>query len=268
MKKIKSILAFALALSICTAMAACGSSDDSSAESKADKAVTTTTTAKSDNGDKSEDAAQSETTDESSAVEETDESSTAADDTEAAQTMAFDDIKAIAEELIAQPTLDDAEKLMLEKFDVDVSSRSVSEFDITDDMHCTMIIYDLKTPIDVFGKYYDDSPLPTVDSIYVSSYTTDLVPAAFDIQMTETKEMDDYYSDEVYSGVKRSTVVRLGVKDVINSYYEAYNVNFEYGDRWEFPEEKLAISSSYQTLTASDSEGDIQYSVDFRKLEE
>lgn len=268
MKKIKSILAFALALSICTAMAACGSSDDSSAESKADKAVTTTTTAKSDNGDKSEDAVQSETTDGSSAVEETEESSTAADDTEAAQTMAFDDIKAIAEELIAQPTLDDAEKMMLEKFDVDVSSRSVSEFDITDDKHCTMIIYDLKTPIDVFGKDSGDNPLPTVDSIYVSSYTTDLVPAAFDIQMTEDKETYDYYTKEVYLGFKRSDIVYGTIEDVINSSYEAYQVYFEYGDRWELPEENLAISSSYQTLTAGDSEGDIQYSVDFRKLEE
>ena len=268
MKKIKSILAFALALSICASMAACGSSDDSSAESKADKAVTTTTTAKSDNGDKSEDAVQSETTDESSAVEETDESSTATDDTEATPTMAFEDVKAIAEELIAQPTLDDCEKIMQEKFDVDVSSRDVVEFDISADEHCTVIIYGLKTPIDVFGKDSGDNPLPTVDSISVTSYTTDLVPVAFDIIMTEDKETNDYYTKEVYAGFRRSDIVCGTVKDVINSSYEAYQVYDEYVDRWKLPEENLTFCSAYQTLTGADEEGDVQYSVDFRKLEE
>ena len=245
MKKIKSILAFALALGMCTSMAACGSSDDSSAESKADKAVTTTTAANTDDSSKSEDEP---TADDSSAVEETDESST--------------------EEIIAQPTLDDCEKIMQEKFDVDVSSRDVVEFDITDDKHCTMIIYNLKTPIDVFGKDSGDNPLPTVDSICVTSYTTDLVPVAFDIEMTEDEETNDYYSKEVYAGFRRSDIVHGTVEDVINSSYEAYQVYDEYGDRWNIPEESLTIYSSYQTLTGADKEGDIQYRVDFRKLEE
>ena len=265
MKKIKSILAFALALSMCTSMAACGSSDDSSAESKADKAVTTTTAANSDNSSKSEDEP---TADASSAAAATEDSSTATNDTDTAPTMAFEDVKAIAEELIAQPTLDDAEKMMLEKFDVDVSSREVSEFDISADKHCTMIIYDLKTPIDVFGKDSGGNPLPTVDGIYVSSYTTDLVPVSFDILMTEDQETNDYYSKEVYSGFRRSDIVYGTVEDVINSSYEAYQVYSEYSDRWELPEENLAISSTYQTLAGADKDGDIQYSVDFRKLGE
>ncbi len=265
MKKIKSILAFALALSMCTSMAACGSSDDSSAESKADKAVTTTTAANSDNSSKSKDGP---TADASSAAEATEDSSTATNDTDPAPTMAFEDVKAIAEELIAQPTLDDCEKIMQEKFDVDVSSREVSEFDISADKHCTMIIYDLKTPIDVFGKDSGDNPLPTVDSIYVSSYTTDLVPVSFDILMTEDQETNDYYSKEVYSGFRRSDIVRGTVEDVINSSYEAYQVYDEYGYRWELSEENLGIFFTSQTLTAADKEGDIQYSVDFRKLGE
>ncbi|WP_295213363.1 hypothetical protein [Ruminococcus sp.] len=265
MKKIKSILAFVLSLSICVSMAACGSSDDSSAESKADKAVTTTTSANTDDSSKSEDEP---TADDSSAVEETDESSTAADDTDTAPTMAFEDVKAIAEEIIAQPTLDDCEKIMQEKFDVDVSSRDVVEFDISADEHCTVIIYGLKTPIDVFGKDSGDNPLPTVDSISVTSYTTDLVPVAFDIEMTEDKETNDYYSKEVYSGFRRSDIVRGTVEDVINSSYEAYQVYDEYGYRWKLPEENLGIFFTSQTLTGADKEGDIQYSVDFRNLEE
>lgn len=265
MKKIRSILAFVLSLSMCASMAACGSSDDSSAEGKADKAVTTTTAANTDDSSKSEDEP---TADDSSAVEETDESSTAADDTDTAPTMAFEDVKAIAEEIIAQPTLDDCEKIMQEKFNVDVSSRDVVEFDITDDKHCTMIIYNLKTPIDVFGKDSGDNPLPTVDSICVTSYTTDLVPVAFDIEMTEDEETNDYYSKEVYAGFRRSDIVHGTVEDVINCSYEAYQVYDEYGDRWNIPEESLTIYSSYQTLTGADKEGDIQYRVDFRKLEE
>lgn len=109
---------------------------------------------------------------------------------------------------------------MQEKFDVDVSSRDVVEFDITDDKHCTMIIYNLKTPIDVFGKDSGDNPLPTVDSICVTSYTTDLVPVAFDIEMTEDEETNDYYSKEVYAGFRRSDIVHGTVEDVINCSYE------------------------------------------------
>ena len=110
--------------------------------------------------------------------------------------------------------------------------------------------------------------LINVDSIYVSSYTTDLVPVAFDILMTEDKETNDYYSKEVYSGFRRSDIVFGTIEDFINSSYEAYQVYSEYSDRWELPEENLAISSTYQTLTGADKEGDIQYSVDFRNLEE
>lgn len=107
-----------------------------------------------------------------------------------------------------------------------------------------------------------------MDSICVTSYTTDLVPVAFDIDMTEDKETNDYYSKEVYSGFRRSDIVRGTVEDVINSSYEAYQVYDEYGYRWNIPEESLTIYSTSQTLTGADKEGDIQYSVDFRKLEE
>ena len=107
-----------------------------------------------------------------------------------------------------------------------------------------------------------------MDSITVTSYTTDLVPVAFDIYMTEDKETNDYYSKEVYAGFRRSDIVHGTIEDFINSSYEAYQVYDEYGDRWELPEENLGIYSTLQTLTGGDKEGDIQYSVDFRKLGE
>lgn len=262
MKKIKSILAFALALSMCASMAACGSSDDDS-DDKSDNKTTSSAAAKAD--DKSDD--ESKASDETSSSDEStadDESKADESDTDAAQTMEFSDVKDIAAEILAEPTLDDCEKMMLEKFDVDVSSREVVEFDMPDDQYCTVIVYDLKTPIDVFGKDGDDRPLPVVNGISVTSYTTDLVPVAFDIEMTETKEMDDYYTNE--AGMKRAYVVKARVKSVINSKYSAYEVDDQFIDRWSIPEENLTIASSYQTLTGADKEGDVQYSVDFRNL--
>ena len=78
MKKIKSILAFALALSMCTSMAACGSSDDDS-DDKSDNKTTSSAAAKADDESKTSDetASSDESTAEDSAAEEPEESSKA-----------------------------------------------------------------------------------------------------------------------------------------------------------------------------------------------
>ena len=78
MKKIKSILAFALALSMCTSMAACGSSDDDS-DDKSDNKTTSSAAAKADDESKASDETSSsdESTAEDSAAEEPEESSKA-----------------------------------------------------------------------------------------------------------------------------------------------------------------------------------------------
>ncbi len=78
MKKIKSILAFALALSMCTSMAACGSSDDDS-DDKSDNKTTSSAAAKADDESKASDetASSDESTAEDSAAEEPEESSKA-----------------------------------------------------------------------------------------------------------------------------------------------------------------------------------------------
>lgn len=78
MKKIKSILAFALALSMCASMAACGSSDDDS-DDKSDNKTTSSAAAKADDESKASDETSSsdESTAEDSAAEEPEESSKA-----------------------------------------------------------------------------------------------------------------------------------------------------------------------------------------------
>ena len=78
MKKIKSILAFALALSMCASMAACGSSDDDS-DDKSDNKTTSSAAAKADDESKTSDETSSsdESTAEDSAAEEPEESSKA-----------------------------------------------------------------------------------------------------------------------------------------------------------------------------------------------
>lgn len=78
MKKIKSILAFALALSMCASMAACGSSDDDS-DDKSDNKTTSSAAAKADDESKASDETSSsdESTAEDSAAEEPEDSSKA-----------------------------------------------------------------------------------------------------------------------------------------------------------------------------------------------
>ena len=94
MKKIKSILAFALALSMCASIAACGSSDDS--DDKSDNKTTSSAAAKADDKSKASDETSSsdESTAEDSAAEEPEESSEAEQEDDASKYGYYEDLAA------------------------------------------------------------------------------------------------------------------------------------------------------------------------------
>ena len=95
MKKIKSILAFALALSMCTSMAACGSSDDDS-DDKSDNKTTSSAAAKADDESKASDetASSDESTAEDPAAEEPEDSSETEQDDDASKYGYYEDLAA------------------------------------------------------------------------------------------------------------------------------------------------------------------------------
>ena len=95
MKKIKSILAFALALSMCTSMAACGSSDDDS-DDKSDNKTTSSAAAKADDESKASDETSSsdESTAEDPAAEEPEDSSKAEQEEDASKYGYYEDLAA------------------------------------------------------------------------------------------------------------------------------------------------------------------------------
>ena len=193
MKKIRSILAFALALSMCASMAACGSSEDSSSESKSEKEVATTTEATSDNDDdESEDTTQSETTgpEQSDDAEDTPES-----------TITVDDCEAAAIEATTYANVDEAAAALADRFGIDLDSKDVSEYHNDDgSWDYYGATYQIKTPFYLFGN--DENSLPPVNEMVISSTFSDQAPLTISFYMKEpagTRDLDG--SDEKYGEV-------------------------------------------------------------------
>lgn len=137
MKKIKSILAFALALSICASMAACGSnSNDESSKTETSSAATTEATTEESTEKSSEGSAEATST-VATASDSPDESTTAdASDSTAepvsASDMTFADVDTCFSDLNGK-TLDEAKAYIESAFPVGECEESTNSYTVPDE---------------------------------------------------------------------------------------------------------------------------------------
>lgn len=215
MKKIKSILAFALALSMCTSMAACGSnSNDESSKTETSSAATTEATTEESTEEASEDSAETTST-VATASDSPDESTTAdASDSTAepvsASDMTFADVDTCFSDLNGK-TLDEIKSYVESTFPVTDCQENIGAYSMPsgndkNGLQIDMYTWDFSSPVTIEGV--------TFDCIETSIGNNAIYHASFSKHNSDTETASDLKTKAESYGQKTS-----------NEYADSYNMN-------------------------------------------
>lgn len=215
MKKIRSILAFALALSMCASMAACGSnSNDESSKTETSSAATTEATTEESTEEASEDSAETTST-VATASDSPDESTTAdASDSTAepvsASDMTFADVDTCFSDLNGK-TLDEIKSYVESTFPVtnykeNIGAYSMPSGNDKNGLQIDMYTWDFSSPVTIEGV--------TFDCIETSIGNNAIYHASFSKRNSDTEIASDLKTKAESYGQKTS-----------NEYADSYNMN-------------------------------------------
>lgn len=217
MKKIKSILAFALALSICASMAACGSnSNDESSKTKTSSAVTTEATTEESTEKTSEGSAEATST-VATASDSPDESTTAdASDSTAEpvptsdKDMTFADVDTCFSDLNGK-TLDEIKSYVESTFPVTDCQEKIGAYSMPkgndkSGLQIDMYTWNFSSPVTIEGV--------TFDYIAISMGDNAIYRASFNKYDSDTQTASDLKTKAESYGQKTS-----------NEYVDSYNMN-------------------------------------------
>ena len=183
MKKIRSILAFALALSMCASMAACGSnSNDESSKTETSSAATTEATTEESTEETSEGSAEATST-VATASDSPDESTTAdASDSTAepvsASDMTFADVDTCFSDLNGK-TLDEIKSYIESTFPVTDCQEKIGAYSMPkgndkSGLQIDMYTWNFSSPVTIEGVTFDYIAISMGDgAIYRASFNTD-----------------------------------------------------------------------------------------------
>lgn len=220
----KKLMAMSLAVCLAFAMTACGeTSGDSEKEKNENKASASV----------QEDVSKADVEEEVASSTESETESVSGEDDSQSADITFDEFQSIADEAANASTIDDAEKIILEKLPVDLDSRNVSEYDYTEandgwDWTYYGISYSLKTPLNLFGDDNFGNPMPPVNVICVAVSTTDktqspsssMTPNNVQIRMMDPYEQrKEYESNTDYDIMDRVSAVKSSLRDTFDAQY-------------------------------------------------
>lgn len=215
MKKIRSILAFALALSMCTSMAACGSnSNDESSKIETSSAATTEATTEESTEETSEDSA--ETTSTVATTSDSPDESTTADASDStaepvsASDMTFADVDTCFSDLNGK-TLDEIKSYVESTFPVTdyqekIGAYSMPKGNDKSGLQIDMYTWNFSSPVTIEGV--------TFDYIAISMGDNAIYHASFSKQNSDTETASDLKTKAESYGQKTS-----------NEYADSYNMN-------------------------------------------
>lgn len=258
----KKLMAISLAVCLTFAMTACGetSEDSNKKESKASASMQEDVSKTDVEEEIASSAEESKAEVESENSEPTAESETNSasgkDDSQSAD-ITFDEFQAIADDAANASTIDDAEKIILEKLPVDLDSRNVSEYDYTEanngwDWTYYGISYTLKTPLNLFGDDNFGNPMPPVNVICVAVSTTDktqspssaMTPNNVQIRMMDPYEQrKEYESNTDYNILDRVSAVKSSLRDTFDAKYGESDDGF----KWHSAESACDINYSMES---------------------
>lgn len=215
MKKIKSILAFALALSMCTSMAACGSNNnDESSKTETSSAATTEATTEESTEETSEDSA--ETTSTVATTSDSPDESTTADASDStaepvsASDMTFADVDTCFSDLNGK-TLDEIKSYVESTFPVTDCQENIGAYSMPsgndkNGLQIDMYTWDFSSPVTIEGV--------TFDCIETSIGNNAIYHASFSKHNSDTETASDLKTKAESYGQKTS-----------NEYADSYNMN-------------------------------------------
>lgn len=215
MKKIRSILAFALALSMCASMAACGSnSNDESSKTETSSAATTEATTEESTEETSEDSA--ETTSTVATTSDSPDESTTADasgstaEPVSASDMTFADVDTCFSDLNGK-TLDEIKSYVESTFPVtnykeNIGAYSMPSGNDKNGLQIDMYTWDFSSPVTIEGV--------TFDCIETSIGNNAIYHASFSKRNSDTETASDLKTKAESYGQKTS-----------NEYADSYNMN-------------------------------------------
>lgn len=237
MKKIKSILAFVLALSMCASMAACGSnSNDESSKTETSSAATTEATTEESTEEASEDSAETTST-VATASDSPDESTTAdASDSTAepvsASDITFADVDTCFSNLNGK-TLDEIKSYVESTFPVTDCQEKIGAYSMPkgndkSGLQIDMYTWNFSSPVTIEGVAFD--------YIAISMGDGAIYRASFNKYDSDTQTASDLKTKAESYGQKTS-----------NEYADSYNMNCgEVSINLVSETETLGIDHSYQ----------------------
>lgn len=215
MKKIRSILAFALALSMCASMAACGSnSNDESSKTETSSAATTEATTEESTEGTSEDSA--ETTSTVATTSDSPDESTTADASDStaepvsASDMTFANVDTCFSDLNGK-TLDEIKSYIESTFPVTdyqekIGAYSMPKGNDKSGLQIDMYTWNFSSPVTIEGV--------TFDYIAISMGDNAIYSASFSKRNSDTQTASDLKTKAESYGQKTS-----------NEYADSYNMN-------------------------------------------
>lgn len=237
MKKIRSILVFALALGICASMAACGSnSNDESSKTETSSAATTEATTEESTEGTSEDSA--ETTSTVATTSDSPDESTTADASDStaepvsASDMTFANVDTCFSDLNGK-TLDEIKSYIESTFPVtnykeNIGAYSMPKGNDKSGLQIDMYTWDFSSPVTIEGV--------TFDYIAISMGDNAIYSASFNKYDSDTQTASDLKTKAESYGQKTS-----------NEYADSYNMNCGEVSITLFPAtETLGIGHNYQ----------------------
>lgn len=215
MKKIKSILAFVLSLSICVSMAACGSnSNDESSKTETSSAATTEATTEESTEETSEDSA--ETTSTVATTSDSPDESTTADASDStaepvsASDMTFANVDTCFSDLNGK-TLDEIKSYVESTFPVTDCQEKIGAYSMPkgndkSGLQIDMYTWNFSSPVTIEGV--------TFDYIAISMGDNAIYSASFSKRNSDTQTASDLKTKAESYGQKTS-----------NEYADSYNMN-------------------------------------------
>lgn len=245
MNKIKAALAFALALSMCASLAACGNSDDGKSES----ATTTTTTAAAKADDTPAETEKADKPAEDAGADSAAEDQSAEDTSSEAQefntSLSLAECESVSDEVNAAANIAEAEEILSKTFDIDISGKNVVEEHDTVEVegfdHDSYIAeYTLNTPVDLFGNDKNGNPMPLVSSITLVSETADTAP--YQVKFTLKDSLDKSRAEELDSSIEDSISAKYGEKkssywtvaDKSSFFVQSHSDYDDAGEEWAY----------------------------------
>lgn len=214
MKKIKSILAFALALGMCTSMAACGSNSNDESSKTETSAATTEATTEESTEETSEDSA--ETTSTVATTSDSPDESTTADASDStaepvsASDMTFANVDTCFSDLNGK-TLDEIKSYIESTFPVTdyqekIGAYSMPKGNDKSGLQIDMYTWNFSSPVTIEGV--------TFDYIAISMGDNAIYSASFSKRNSDTQTASDLKTKAESYGQKTS-----------NEYADSYNMN-------------------------------------------